>query len=100
MFLYESGDNIRYYYEVYLDSSDKREFENIEIRLVIRNIVFGKDDKGKEKIASEIIFHIDKDKILEILDNKISKIAEKVFQGYVDYKGEADPERLKDNNGN
>ena len=87
MYLYEAGDNIdnkRYYYEVYLDV--EKAFDDVEVRLVFRGI----------KPFSETIFTIDKDEIVKIIDKKISKIVEQHYKAHIDYKGQADPELLKE----
>jgi len=87
MYLYERGDNIdnkRYYYEVYLDV--EKSFDDVEVRLVFRAI----------EPFSEIVFNIDKDEIIKVLDKKIAKIVERHYKAHIDYKGEADPELLKE----
>lgn len=86
MFLYEYGDNIdnkRYYYEVYIEDP----FTNgIRVEVVLRAI----------DPLSTLTFTIEQEDVVKMLDKKIEKIVEKHYEAHIDYKGEADPELLKD----
>ena len=89
MFLYEYDDNIdgkRYFYEVFTEDDDEGTINRIRIELVFRAI----------KPYSSTTIYIEKDEIIKILDRKIEKIVEKHYKAHIDYKGEADPELLKD----
>ena len=89
MYLYECGDNMdnkRYYYEVYTENDNNGCLNGIKIELVFRAI----------KPFSTTVISLDKDEIIKILDKKIEKIVEKHYKAHIDYKGQADPELLKD----
>ena len=89
MFLYEYGDSIdnkRYFYEVYLEEGENGEFEGIRVDLTLRAI----------KPWSRLTFYLGKEGTIDYLDKKISKIVEKHYKAHIDYKGEADPELLKE----
>ena len=91
MYLYEYGDNIdnkRYYYEVYIKKDPNGNFEGIEVELVLRAI----------KPFSTLTFNLEKEEVIKILDKKIEKIVEQHYKAHIDYKGEADPELLKNEN--
>ena len=86
MFLYEYGDNIdnkRYYYEVFIEDP----FTNgIRVEVVLRAI----------KPYSTLTFNIEQEDVIKILDKKIEKIVEKHYKAHIDYKGEADPDLIKE----